>query len=513
MTSLDGLCAAWEAAYPDAATIDITPGDVPGMVARALDALARAESPIYDRGGQLVRPAQLAVVEDAGGIHRAPGAVMLRAVTTAWLAHELARVARWRRYDARAGEWRPVDPPQRVVETIVDAPDLGAWPPLRAVCHAPVLTADGWLLMGPGYDGPTGLLGLDVEPWSIPQSPTRDNAADALGRMWALLQYYPFVDAADRAVAVSLLITAIERPVLPAAPLHAITSPEPGTGKSLLVAAAGILATGAPAPVMDWGADAAEAAKRLDAAMLAGDPIFAIDNVDVPLEGAALCQLLSEGSRRIRPLGASLVVSVPCTAMVCTTGNNLVVRGDLVRRALVCRLDAGVERPELRAIDQDLLAEVRERRREIVADMMTILGAYCDALYPDVGLAPLGGYEGWSRIVRGAIVWAGGADPCGTMKWLRADDPHRAAMLAVYTAWHAVLGPEPITCAEILARAGEDAELRAAITLVAGADGALSARLLGTWCRYHRDRVSGGMRLVAAGIARNGVQRWQIVTG
>ncbi|MGN2393637.1 hypothetical protein ACTFO6_19360, partial [Pelomicrobium sp. G1] len=81
------------------------------------------------------------------------------------------------------------------------------------------------------------------------------------------------------------------------------------------------------------GRDAdAESAKRIDAAQLAGDQIIAIDNIERPLEGAALAQLLTQGARRIRLLGASTAVTVACTAMVVATGINLLVRGDLTRR-------------------------------------------------------------------------------------------------------------------------------------------------------------------------------------
>jgi putative DNA primase/helicase len=135
--------------------------------------------------------------------------------------------------------------------------------------------------------------------------------------------------------------------VLPAAPGHAVDAPEAGTGKSLLVDAAAIVA-GVEAPVMDYG-DAKEMSKKLDAALLAGDAIVAIDNVEAPLEGGVLSQVLTQASLRIRVLGLSKVVTAPCAAMVTISGNNLVLRGDIVRRVLLCRLDAGVERPETRA--------------------------------------------------------------------------------------------------------------------------------------------------------------------
>ena len=53
---------------------------------------------------------------------------------------------------------------------------------------------------------------------------------------------------------------------------------------------------------------------------------------------------------------------VPCVQMVTASGCNITLRGDIVRRSIICRLDAHAERPRaLQDIDQDLIAEVRER--------------------------------------------------------------------------------------------------------------------------------------------------------
>jgi putative DNA primase/helicase len=53
-------------------------------------------------------------------------------------------------------------------------------------------------------------------------------------------------------------------------------------------------------------------------------------------------------------LGTHTVVTVPCVQMVTASGCNITLRGDIVRRSIICRLDAQTERPELRDIDQDL---------------------------------------------------------------------------------------------------------------------------------------------------------------
>ena len=52
--------------------------------------------------------------------------------------------------------------------------------------------------------------------------------------MLRLFDSLPFVDATDRAAMLAALLTAIQRRLLPAAPLMAITAPTPGTGKTLL---------------------------------------------------------------------------------------------------------------------------------------------------------------------------------------------------------------------------------------------------------------------------------------
>ena len=144
--------------------------------------------------------------------------------------------------------------------------------------------------------------------------------------------------------------------------------------------------------------------------MLAGDPLIAIDNVKVPLEGDALCQLLSQETRRIRVMGGHTSVTVPCVQMVTATGNNLTLKGDVVRRAILCRLDAEIDRPETRVIDQDLITEVQERRREIVGYIITVMRAYALAGSPAITRGmPLGGFELWSRMVRDALLWAGEA--------------------------------------------------------------------------------------------------------
>ena len=58
---------------------------------------------------------------------------------------------------------------------------------------------------------------------------------------------------ADRSVALSAILTALDRHAMVTAPLHGFTSPTAGTGKSLLVDLAAMLATGRLTPVISQG--------------------------------------------------------------------------------------------------------------------------------------------------------------------------------------------------------------------------------------------------------------------
>lgn len=143
---------------------------------------------------------------------------------------QLAAAAKWQKWDARDKEMRPADPPRDIGETIATQSDLANWPVLRGVVAHPVLTPEGRVISTPGYDRDTGLLIEITGDWPIPEAPVRDDAIDAWGRLKELLRYFPWVSDVDRAVALSMLLTAVARPALPAAPMHCTDSPEAGTG-------------------------------------------------------------------------------------------------------------------------------------------------------------------------------------------------------------------------------------------------------------------------------------------
>ena len=61
-----------------------------------------------------------------------------------------------------------------------------------------------------------------------------------------------------------------------------------------------------------------------------------------------------------------------------------------------------MENPEHRGDDKypNILESVKARKAELVDACLLIVNAYLDAGAPDVGLALLGSFEPWSKLVR-----------------------------------------------------------------------------------------------------------------
>lgn len=507
--------------------IYIRQGELGEVVRQAAEVLRTSSAGIYLLGDRLVRLVAIESGSPGDPIERDPAAQVLRAVVPGWVTLRLADAAACYRWDVRASAWRASDPPGRVAATIVDAGDELGFPALRGRAGCPQLLPGGRII-GHGYDPDTGLLVDAPGAWpEPPEHPTPHDAAAALARLRELLCHYPWSTPAAESAALAALITACIRATLPAAPMIGISAPlsGAGTGKSLLARAIAVVATGRGPTVITWPAVPGEGAKRLDAVHLAGDLVVAIDNASGPLDDDALCSALTEPARDIRPLGSSQTTRTPMLATHVATGNGLTIRGDLTRRTILVHLDPGTDAPDQRRIPQDLLAECRERRGEILADIHTILRAHEAAGAPDMGLRPMGEYRAWTRRVRAPLAWLDMPDPATTQEALRADDPQREGREAMLRAWHAAFGggaADGATAHEAVelveeSRTGYDqlpdetvAQLREALEAVAMRRGRLDTGALGRWLRSARDARVGDLVLRRGSMAHGGRVRWVV---
>src|SRR5512133_1848505 len=109
------------------------------------------------------------------------------------------------------------------------------------------------------------------------------------------------------------------------------------------------------------------------------------------------------------------------------SGNNLSPGKDAYRRWLVCNLvtqeENPEERPDLKI--KDLLSYVTARRTTLLTSALVILKAHALAGRPTGDWGPLGSFENWDPLVRGAVWWATGEDCCQTRKAAAAEAPER----------------------------------------------------------------------------------------
>jgi hypothetical protein len=506
------------------------PGKLNEVVAQAQDALLAAGASVYQRGDSLVCPVRM---EDlrvrwqqdrkradepehalVGGVKRFRGSTVLRSLNETRLTMMMGASADWYSLRRKEGELVRVvaDPRSLYARSLLS--DAGNWrfPVLRGLLTAPTLDANGGIVQRPGYD-PTTCLLLDFLPGAfapIPERPTKDQALVALARLERPVREMPFIDDRARSVALSAMLTALIRPSLPTAPLHGFDSPTAGSGKTKLAAMVGLLAMGSHPPAMSQGKSEEEDEKRLSTVLHAGDAVIQLDNCDREVSGDFLCMLLTSETVQARILGLSERRILPSTALVIATGNNLTFAGDMSRRAVVCRLDAKVERPDEREFDWEPCAETLRDRAELVVAGMTVLRAYIVAGQPE-RLKPMGSFEEWGWI-RSALVWLGRADPAATRDAVLGSDPRKEALRGLMELWAHVFGTRCVTVADIAAREAPGAhELRQAFEDEACSGRDFNAKRVGRWLLRNRDRVVGGRSFRQAGKdPHTKVQTWAL---
>ena len=443
--------------------VQLRAGDEAWVVDDAEAALLAHKAPVYQRNTQLVTPyIARALAHKSSSKPDAPTPVTtvsrLKQLSSTAIQDLMCRYISFERFVAKkdGGEWKPTPCPQFVGAYYVTRCDTWQVPHLTGIINAPTIRADGTILDHPGYDEQTGILyqSHGVTFPKVKEYPTLDDVRAAIGQLDRLLKTppndgFPFVTPADRSVALSGVLTALIRRTLSYAPAHAYTAAAPGTGKSKLVDLISILATGDRAPVSTQSPNEEETEKRLTGSLLSGDVIITLDNCEHPVGGALLCQMASQSVVRVRPLGTSDVVPCLSNAMLCITGNQLRITGDLPRRTLMCTLVADTAAPEEREFERDCVDLALAERPTFVHACLTILRAYhVQSNRPK--LSPYGNFDEWSARVRAALVWAGEADPCNTRESVRASDPKLVAITTAVTEWYVAFKDQKILTREVV---------------------------------------------------------------
>jgi hypothetical protein len=410
--------------------------------------LALASEPdLYQRGGMLTRVVVEPDVPER--ILKRTNTVRIEPIPAASLRERLTRVATWfrERKTTEGSEYLPAHPPEWCVGAILAR---GDWPGIRrleAVVEYPVLLPSGELLDSPGFDAGSGLL---YQPSRqprliVPSKPTQSDAAQAVAILFDVVADFPFVGPAHRSAWLAALLTPLARFAFAGpTPLFLVEANTRGAGKGLLLHVICQILLDRSFAVSTYTSDVEELRKRITAIASDGDLLVLLDNIDGPFGNSALDAAMTTTIWKDRILGQSRQIVTPLWTCWYGTGNNVSLAGDMIRRVCPMRLETPEERPEIRSDFRHpkLLDWVAEHRDELLSAALTILRGFIVAGQPDQKLSAWGSFEGWSNVVRQAIVWAGAPDPGHTRLTLNEDGDGESDAIGTLLAHWCRLDPD-----------------------------------------------------------------------
>jgi hypothetical protein len=391
----------------------LTNSNLEEMAAEATEALTRKERRVYSRGGQLVKISSSETLPELCPRKQIPQ--QIDEIPPPVLTGILATNADWRRINAQ-GEEISILPPQSLVQYLHSVGQWEGIKHLEGIVSGAVLRTDGTVFKGGGYDEFSGLFSVTPAE-ELPHIET-PQAIEALA---TVVQDFPFATAAHFSAWLAGVLTTIGRDAISGpAPMFLIDANVRGAGKTLLANAGIMLPTGHSPRLAALGQDNEEDRKQITSLAIAGARTILIDNVSGKFGTPKLCEALSLHSNiwTDRILGKSESWSGPFLPTYWATGNNVRLSPDMARRICYIRLESPYEKPELRAgfAQPSLLAWIFDNQRLLYHCGLAILYNYFQAGQPQPPkpMEPWGGFEAWSKLIRGALIWAGLPDPALT---------------------------------------------------------------------------------------------------
>jgi hypothetical protein len=485
-------------------TIRVSAGEMHRIVDRAENELAAAGRH-YQTGGLIVH-----ISTDP-----ATGESAIQPVSAPALTRALSSVALWERFDRRSEEWVRADPPARHCNVLFNSQSYAHLPILAGLARQPYMRESGVIVSTAGYDRESGMFGVfDARQFRIPESPTKEDALLALGRLSDLLSEFSFATGSDRAAALSMLLTAAIRASLPHAPMFHSRAPVQGSGKSFLNKLATAFATPAPAAPLHFPESEEECGKLLLSVLMKSPAVIEFDDLTGDIQPySALKTAITEEAITGRILGVSKDATVSTRTLFLSSGNNVGPIRDMTRRVLTIHIDPLCETPATRRFTHPhLLQEVKAQRGAFVSDAFTIIKAWLTAGKPEADIPPIASFADWSGLCRHSLIWLGLPDPAARMFEAMADDPDAELLGRLMIVWAENIGTGPAMVRDLIDRGELDkgGELDSVIREIAEERGGIINRhRLGRWIKRHEGRFVGNMRLIPEKSGRN-VSAWRV---
>lgn len=224
-------------------------------------------------------------------------------------------------------------------------------------------------------------------------------------------------------------------------PLHAVSAKQERTGKSLLVESI-ISLYGVPTPTV-WPSDESEMSKKVTSILRSGPIFMFFDNIKQRIENSSVEACLTSNVFSDRILGRSEQISMPCKAPWVITGNNLSFGAEMMKRTVVCELNAHLEKPEERTgfKHPDLSIWIQENKGRLLGSVYSCICKWIKEGMPQYkGL--LGGFQSYASNMGGLL------DFLGFSGFLKAPfessvDTETQKVLNFLEIWHQMAKNEP----------------------------------------------------------------------
>ena len=391
--------------------------------------------------------------------------------------------------------------------------------PLSRLATAPFVRENGSVVSQPGYDLESHTLlvpDTELAGVEVPEDPTPEQieaARDLILVDW--LGDFPFESRADRANALALILTPAIRGLVKVVPLAVVDGSRMGVGKGKIAETLLTVYTGGSVRLMNMPEND-ELRKQITSAFRAGTEFFAFDEAHV-IEGAALAQALTASMWEDRILGVSRMGTFPNNATWISLGNNVQVKGDLLRRVYRISIRPGHDDPENRPASSfrhpNLERWVQDNRRALLTAVLTLVRGWFAAGRPEmIRPATFQSFTEWEQIIGGILEHAGVAGFLENRgQWSQGSDPEKE-WWAGHLLWLSAQFGDDVgfTIQEVVSRAKADIRgFQGPPGLLDPMDKEFPAKLPYAY-RSQRGRPEAGLVLDKPGKAHNNVGSWVI---
>jgi ATPase family associated with various cellular activities (AAA) len=303
------------------------------------------------------------------------------------------------------GENRYVKTPRSLIEfMLVTMPD---WiPEIRSIIEIPSFTSSGQLILAKGYNPETGIFKKNDSP-TINMGGNVEEAIKYL--LEEVLGDFPFSDDTSKAYALGALIMMFARPMISGpTPLHVVSAPTPGTGKTLLTEVIAAI-VGGTSKHFNYSSNDSENRKQITSILKDNVSVILIDNVKRKVDSAALDRAITSTRLSDRILRSSQQVDLINKSLWLLTSNNCELSEDTVRRTIEIRLDAKLKIPGKGRMFRhpNILKWVADHREEIRGKILTLIQYWIDQGGPVAVIPYLGSFEDWSEVIGSILASAG----------------------------------------------------------------------------------------------------------